>query len=117
VDRADGQRQTTPAAATVPAAPPAGPPHAPGEPIRIVAEPPVRAAGSTARSRGPKVAGDLGDQVAFIDGARAAMLAGASRRALEILRRYEDKYPTGSFRPEASAIKVEALMKLGRGGP
>ena len=42
------------------------------------------------------------------------MSAGAGRRALEILRRYQDKYPAGSFRPEATALKVEALMKLGR---
>ena len=59
-------------------------------------------------------AGDLRDQVAFIDSARTAMSTGSSRRALEILRRYLDKYPAGSFRPEAIALEVEALMKLGR---
>ena len=59
-------------------------------------------------------AGDLRDQVAFIDSARTAMSAGSSRRALETLRRYLDRYPAGSFRPEAVALEVEALMKLGR---
>ena len=58
--------------------------------------------------------GDLADQVAFIDLARTAMSGGANRRALEILRRYADRYPAGSFRSEASALKIEALMKLGR---
>ena len=42
------------------------------------------------------------------------MSTGGSRRALETLRRYLDRYPAGSFRPEAIALEVEALMKLGR---
>jgi hypothetical protein len=39
---------------------------------------------------------------------------GAARRALDILRHYDEKYPLGSFSPEANAIRVEALLKLGR---
>jgi hypothetical protein len=58
--------------------------------------------------------GDLGDQVAFIDSARSAMSAGADRSALQTLRRYLGRYPSGSFRPEAIALEVEVLMKLGR---
>jgi hypothetical protein len=57
---------------------------------------------------------DLRDQIALIDAARTALSSGAGRRALEILRRYQDGYPAGSFRPEAAALKVEALVKLGR---
>ena len=79
-----------------------------------MAERPVRAVAQSPRSRTTTTAGDLGEQVAFIDSARAAVFAGEGRRALEILRRYQDRYATGSFRPEATAIKVEALMKLGR---
>ena len=45
----------------------------------------------------PYAAGDLRDQVAFIDSARTAMSTGSSRRALEILRRYLDKYPAGQL--------------------
>ncbi len=56
----------------------------------------------------------LGEQIALLDAARAAAAANAGRRALELLRRYEEKYPTGSFRPEAVALKVEVLVKLGR---
>jgi hypothetical protein len=58
--------------------------------------------------------GDLADQIALLDAARAAVSAGANRRAMETLRRYEDRYPRGSFRPEVTALKVEALVKLGR---
>jgi hypothetical protein len=109
----DANRKVVSAPIALPAPPPPEP-IAPAEPSAIVAAPPSRAVGSGTRARGPATAGDLGDQVAFIDSARAAVSTGASRRALEILRRYQDKYPTGSFRPEATAIKVEALMKLGR---
>ena len=41
----------------------------------------------------PRPAADAADQIAFIDAARAAVSAGSDRRALEILRRYQDKYP------------------------
>ena len=69
-----------------------------------------RAVGSPNRTRAAIAAtGDFGDQIAFIDAARAAVSADDDRRALEILRRYQDKYPSGSFRPEATALKIEAL--------
>ena len=109
----DDHRQVVSAPVTVPA--PAAPePRPPAEASAVVAERPVRAVAQNPRSRTATAAGDLGDQVAFIDSARAAVFAGEGRRALDILRRYQDKYPTGSFRPEATAIKVEALVKLGR---
>jgi outer membrane protein assembly factor BamD (BamD/ComL family) len=57
---------------------------------------------------------DLRDQILMVDAARAALVAGAGERALELLRHYQDRYPAGSFRPEAAALKVEALTKLGR---
>ena len=31
-----------------------------------------------------------------------------------LVRRYQEKYPSASFRPEATAIKIEALLKLDR---
>jgi hypothetical protein len=92
---------------------PAPTPNAATEAPAVVTESPPHAAASQ-RNRVATGTPDLGDQVAFIDSARAAISTGAGRRALEILRRYQDKYPAGSFRPEASALKVEALMKLGR---
>lgn len=57
---------------------------------------------------------DLREQIALIDSARAAIAANAGQNALDALRRYQDKYPAGSFRPEAAALKIEALIKLGR---
>jgi hypothetical protein len=62
----------------------------------------------------PSASADLGQQIALIDGARSAIAAGASDRALEILRKYQSEYPSGGFRPEATALKIEALVKLGR---
>jgi hypothetical protein len=109
----DDHRQVVSTPVTVPA-PPDPEPSPRAEPSAVVAERPVRAVAQSPRSRTTTTAGDLGEQVGFIDSARAAVFAGEGRRALEILRRYQDKYPTGSFRPEATAIKVEALMKLGR---
>jgi len=57
---------------------------------------------------------DLRDQIALVDSARDALAVGSPQRAVEILRRYQDRYPSGSFRPEATATTIEALVKLGR---
>jgi hypothetical protein len=103
-------RHRAPAPVTAPSNPA---PVAPTEPGPGTAEPPPSAAGPVRRSR-LATAPELGDQIAFIDAARAALSAGADRRALETVRRYQERYPAGSFRPEATALKVEALVKLGR---
>lgn len=58
--------------------------------------------------------GSLRDQIALVDSARTAVASNAGDRALELLRQYQDMYPSGSFRPEAAALRVDALMKLGR---
>jgi hypothetical protein len=56
----------------------------------------------------------LRGQIALLDAARAAVSAGEGGRALEILGQYERKYPAGSFHPEATALRIEALTKVGR---
>ena len=89
-------------------------PAPPPAPADTPAPSPAAATAAAPRARAVTAAGDLGDQVALIDSARAAVSDGAGARALEILRRYQERYPAGSFRPEAAAIKIEALMKLGR---
>jgi len=106
-------RAPHPVATAVTAPAPQVPSPITAEPVGVVAESP-RAIAPPQRSRAVTAAGDLRDQVAFIDSARTALSTGAGRRALETLRRYLDKYPAGSFRPEAIALEVEALMKLGR---
>lgn len=68
------------------------------------------------RPRSRALVNDLRDQIAMIDGARAALRASTGERALEILGKYEDKYPAGALRPEAAALKVETLARLGRRG-
>lgn len=59
-------------------------------------------------------AGSLREQIALVDAARTAVSKGAGDRALELLRQYQDQYPSGSFRPEVAALRVDALVKLGR---
>jgi hypothetical protein len=57
---------------------------------------------------------ELGKQIALVDAARAALGSGEAARALGIVREYQATYPGGTFRPEVAAIKIEALLKLGR---
>jgi hypothetical protein len=99
------------------AAPVLAPPPSPAiEPASAATERALAPAASNRRGRAPAAIGALTDQTAFIDAARAAVSERADRRALEILRRYQEKYSAGLFRPEAAALKVEALMHLGRDG-
>ena len=109
----DGQQRhaSTPSAVATPAqAEPVAPAQAPA----IVTAPPTRAVVPGPRSHATQTVGDISEQVALLDGARSAVSAGDGQRALEIVRRYQDRYPAGTFRPEATAIRVEALMQLGR---
>jgi hypothetical protein len=94
-------------------APPAPAPPSPAAAIEAAPTSPAPATPGRA-ARVPTPSADLGAEIAFLDSARAAVSAGAGRRALDILRGYQSRYPSGSFRPEATAIKIEALAKLGR---
>jgi hypothetical protein len=76
-------------------------PSATESPARAARPPPARTSG-------------LSEQIALVDAARSAVTAGAGDRALALLRQYREKYPTGSFRPEASVLQIEALAKVGR---
>lgn len=67
-----------------------------------------------ARDRSSLNADDLREQIALLDSARSALAAGGADRALGALSKYQAKFPRGSFGPEATALKVEALAKLGR---
>jgi len=72
------------------------------------------ASGSLQRGRVPTTESDLREQIALVDSARAALASGGADRALAAVRDYQTRYPSGAFRPEAAAVKVEALVKLGR---
>jgi TolA-binding protein len=77
-------------------------------------QPQASPAATVAQPRPSASAGDLGEQIALLDAARSAMAAGSGERALDLLQRYLAKYPSGSFRPEATALKIETLLELGR---
>src|SRR5690606_38326591 len=57
---------------------------------------------------------DLGDEIAVIDAARSAVRAGQGHRALDLVSQYVKRHPRGTFRPEAQALKIEALVQVGR---
>jgi hypothetical protein len=104
--------ETAPASA--PATEPARPLEATSEPRDVTTQRPPAPAAASRRSRTATAAGAVAEQTAFIDTARAAVAERSDGRALEILRRYQEKYPAGLFRPEATALKIEALVHLGR---
>lgn len=58
--------------------------------------------------------GDLRGEIALVDAARTALAGGANERALALLGRYDTTHPHGTFRPEAAALRIEALDHLGR---
>jgi outer membrane protein assembly factor BamD (BamD/ComL family) len=66
------------------------------------------------RARESATGNDLANQVALVDAARAALASGGAERALASVREYQTTYPGGAFRPEVAAIRIEALLKLGR---
>src|SRR6476620_4566070 len=57
--------------------------------------------------------GALRDEIALIDGARAALAAGSPVQALALLERYRARHPRGMLLPEALAMRIEALDRSG----
>ena len=66
------------------------------------------------RALATATASDLRAEIALVDAARNAVTSGADDRALALLHRYETSYRAGTFRPEATALRIEALAHLGR---
>ncbi len=91
---------------------PSRPPMA-AAPVERGAAPTEPASGSLPRGRAPATESDLREQIALVDSARAALASGGADRALATVRDYQKRYPSGAFGPEAAAVKVEALVKLG----
>ena len=98
-------------AAAAPAAPIA---PAPSAVVVAPSEQAPSASRPNLRNNASSSAADLRAQITLIDAARVAVSAGAGERALGILREYETKYGAGSFRPEVRALKIEALIAVGR---
>lgn len=95
----------TTASALTPPVEPAAPPAA-AVPSGPPPSSPLRGSATTAL--------DLSEQIALLDAARGAIGRGQAERALGVVRKYQAQYPSGAFRPEAAAIRIDALMKLGR---
>ena len=70
----------------------------------------------TLRGERSDTGGSLRDQLALLDGAHSAIAADVPSRALEMARCYASRYPMGIFRREADALRIHALVMLGRSG-
>ncbi|MCR9162798.1 MAG: tetratricopeptide repeat protein [Nannocystaceae bacterium] len=59
-------------------------------------------------------AGTVADELALIEGARAALDGGKARAALGTLDKHRRQFPKGAFREEAAALRASALCKAGK---
>jgi hypothetical protein len=57
---------------------------------------------------------ELAQELAIVDRARSALRSGNAAAALELVSSYERSYKRPRFAPEASALRIEALIALGR---
>jgi hypothetical protein len=77
------------------------------------APPTAAIAPAAERPAGAAGPGALRDEIALIDGARAALAAGAPDHALTLLERYRARHPHGMLLPEALAMRIEAIDRSG----
>jgi len=108
-----------PAALSAPAravtAPPLPASAAPTLPTTVAVEPaPAVVAARPSAAPTPSAAGDLREQIAWLDRARAAVRRGDSRGALSELAQYRAKFPRGEFAQEVTVLKIEALVQDGQ---
>jgi len=68
----------------------------------------------TPQPHNAKAADELAQELALVDKARSALRSGNAAGALDLVSRYERSYKRPRFRPEASALRIEALIALGR---
>ncbi len=72
---------------------------------------PVREARPAPTAAGPT----LSDEVAALQVARAALADHDSSAALAALDRYKNRFPSGRLAPEATVLRIEALVQRGDG--
>ncbi|HTB56842.1 MAG TPA: hypothetical protein VLC06_03165 [Polyangia bacterium] len=87
---------------------------APAPTARAVEHPASISARAHRRAGVTATPSDLRAEIALVDAARSAVTTGADDRALALLHRYESSYRAGTFRPEVTALRIEALDHLGR---
>jgi hypothetical protein len=92
---------------------PAPPPRLSAQPVTLPLVEPVLVAPepSAAPVKAPAVRADVAREVALLDAARAALLQGNARRALDALAGF-DRLPARSLLPEATVLHVRALLAL-----
>jgi hypothetical protein len=56
---------------------------------------------------------EVREEIQWLDQVRTAMRAAAPERALERLGRYDQRFPHGVFRQEATVLRIEALRQQG----
>jgi hypothetical protein len=56
----------------------------------------------------------VAEEVAALDRVRSALASGDARGAVVRLDAYESRYPRGTLAPEATVLRVRALVQLGR---
>jgi len=99
-------------------------PQEPLAPTAIVPEPAEPAAGLTApapttTTRAPLPSAssdenaDLAAEVVALDRARQALDRGDATAALRALDDYQRRFPLGTMRPEATVVRIEALVRKG----
>lgn len=65
---------------------------------------------------GTQTASTLPAELALLEQARGAIAAGDPARSLSVLDRYPKRFPQGSMAPEATMLRIEALVKVGDRG-
>ncbi len=127
-----GPREGTPSMAqTSPSSPPSARPRAAASPAPEAAgvpfplafapvasepsavSPGLRAVGSFALETAQAPPASLAAEMRVLDAARRVLASGDPRSALATLVKYEQAFPNGALRPEASVLKVRALLAAG----
>lgn len=95
-----------------------GAPAAPQEPADKVAQPTANPVANASKGGGevtPSVErSDLREEIRAIDAVRSALSGRDPALALSLLRGYASKFPNGTFRQEATVLRVEALEQSGQ---
>jgi len=80
------------------------------------AQRPRAAASKVASSDQSSEVSSLEEEVAALDAARTVLAGGDPLRTLKLLDQYQQAFPKGALRPEASYLRIQALSKAGQAG-
>jgi TolA-binding protein len=104
--------RTAPTAAKPPAV--AAPVATNPAPRAVAASEPAAAPKRAPAAAKSAAADELRGEIRLIDAARSALRAGSPEQARQLLEKYAQRYPNGSFRQEAAVLRVEALERSGQ---